>query len=701
MTKTSSPKRTTSAFVLFFFLTLTVSCAQQKTPEVYSPHPQAQVLSAASEPLKLVSAWLSNATDEKPSELFIEYQDRGNPQHSISASRNRNNVSVHKDWHPVYQLFKFPKSEYQKQRAGAEKIPSLNAAFWADFTEHILKQSLPKENNHAVLLNVSDKELLLYRDAQGETHLLDSIMDKPADAVLERSLRIENKSQNLFQSLRAFLKIRNITESFILVETGEFGPGARPFVLLDTEKEIFHFFSLEPFTIGSMPKEPAVTTTKVGWHFVRSYFFDAFNRPVSYFSRLVFFITDTVTDGVRGAYLSLFAYSDSPQILAVEDSATMDLVEWESYLDKKYQDTRTSGDIQLLIGGDQFFPEFISAIQSAKHSVDIRSYIFDRDDFAIAMADLLKDRSENISVRVMVDGLGTLMAQESASGTMPSDYKAPQGITSYIKKGSKVKVRSLTNPWFTGDHTKTSIIDHDTAFIGGMNIGREYRWEWHDAMMKVTGPVATFIQEDFDRPWAQSQILGDFVFAGHAIKYPRTSLNQKPQGYPIRILQTKAYDSQIYNAQIEAIKRSKKYIYVANAYFSDAKITYELTQARMRGVDVRVIIPVGGNHGIMNNNNVVAANKLLRHGVRVFAYPGMSHIKAGIYDGWACLGSANFDKLSFRVNKEMNIGVSDSGFVRELKEQLFEPDFSHSVELTEPLDEDWNHTFASMVASQL
>jgi len=31
----------------------------------------------------------------------------------------------------------------------------------------------------------------------------------------------------------------------------------------------------------------------------------------------------------------------------------------------------------------------------------------------------------------------------------------------------------------------------------------------------------------------------------------------------------------------------------------------------------------------------------------VWLYPGMSHVKAAVFDGWACLGSANWDKLSF------------------------------------------------------
>ena len=128
---------------------------------------------------------------------------------------------------------------------------------------------------------------------------------------------------------------------------------------------------------------------------------------------------------------------------------------------------------------------------------------------------------------------------------------------------------------------------------------------------------------------------------------------------------------------------------------------YELGKARLRGVDVRVIVPMEGNHGIMNASNVVAVNTLLSYGARVYVYPGMSHVKAAVYDDWVCLGSANFDKFSFRVNKEMNLACSDPDFVDEIMDEVFEPDFEASIEITERLPSGWSNTFASIVASQL
>jgi len=101
-------------------------------------------------------------------------------------------------------------------------------------------------------------------------------------------------------------------------------------------------------------------------------------------------------------------------------------------------------------------------------------------------------------------------------------------------------------------------------------------------------------------------------------------------------------------------------------------------------VDVRLIVPTRGDSRFMNSANLLAASVLVRKGVRVYVYPGMTHVKAALYDGWACLGSANFDKLSLRINRETNIATSDPLFVDRLRRELFDVDFARSRELVEP-----------------
>jgi cardiolipin synthase len=164
---------------------------------------------------------------------------------------------------------------------------------------------------------------------------------------------------------------------------------------------------------------------------------------------------------------------------------------------------------------------------------------------------------------------------------------------------------------------------------------------------------------------------------------------------------TRDHDSQIYRAQLAAIRRAQSYIYIENSYFSDDATLYELAKARRRGVDVRVILPDDGNHAPLNYSNEVAMNVMLRNGIRVFLYPGMSHVKAAIIDGWACVGSANFDKLSLQINEELNIATSSPAVVDDLMQRVFMRDFERSEEITEEWPLNWTHRVAEFVSDEI
>ena len=116
---------------------------------------------------------------------------------------------------------------------------------------------------------------------------------------------------------------------------------------------------------------------------------------------------------------------------------------------------------------------------------------------------------------------------------------------------------------------------------------------------------------------------------------------------------------------------------------------------------MRVVIPMETDHGPITRSNVLAANLMLENGIRVYIYPGFSHVKAAIYDGWSCVGSANFDRLSFRVNRELNIASSHPEVARQLRERLFETDFRNSPELTEPVPERWVDHLVEIVGDYL
>ena len=358
------------------------------------------------------------------------------------------------------------------------------------------------------------------------------------------------------------------------------------------------------------------------------------------------------------------------------------------------------GTIQHLVDGQEYFTRLIDAITSAKKSIFVRTYIFDNDDYADTIASLLKRRSnEDIEIKVLLDGLGTILATGAADEAMPEDYVPPASVRVMLESDSKIDVRQVKNPWLAGDHVKTTIIDEMFAFTGGMNIGREYRYTWHDLMMEVHGPIVDILRNEFHDAWAHAGALGDFGYFFHKLKPNRQLAGEG--GYPIRVLFTRTGNAEIFRTQIAAIRNAQSYIYIQNAYFTDDAMLYELAKARRRGVDVRVILPLVGNHGPINRSNILAANAMLEHGIRVFLYPGMSHVKAAVFDGWACLGSANWDKLSFRVNKELNLATSHIATVEDLTNRVFEVDFAKSTEVTELFPERWSDHLVEIIADYL
>jgi len=263
-----------------------------------------------------------------------------------------------------------------------------------------------------------------------------------------------------------------------------------------------------------------------------------------------------------------------------------------------------------------------------------------------------------------------------------------------LRDNSKLALRETLNPWLVTDHTKLHIFDSKTAFIGGMNIGRESRHEWHDLMVSVRGPVLAALTRDFERTWHRAGPGGDIALFKREAPL---EVGDGP-GVPLRILRTDATEqrSDILLAMSQAIRGATQRIWIEMPYFSADIIENELEAAAARGVDVRVILPALANHGIMNAGNFVTARHLLQAGAKVYHYPGMTHLKAMICDGWATLGSANLDTISLRINRELNVSFCDPELVDELAKLVFEADFQVSRLLTPG---ETNLNFAPLIES--
>ena len=160
--------------------------------------------------------------------------------------------------------------------------------------------------------------------------------------------------------------------------------------------------------------------------------------------------------------------------------------------------------IEPLVNGDEAFPAMLAAIESAKKSVSLCTYIFDNDasgeKFVAALERAVR---RGVQVRVLIDAAG-------------ARYSWPP-ITCRLRQAripcARFLPASLFTPWRVAtinlrNHRKSLIVDGQIAFTGGMNIrhgnmiSEKPRRPVQDLHFRVTGPVVAQLQEAFANDWA-------------------------------------------------------------------------------------------------------------------------------------------------------------------------------------------------------
>ena len=110
---------------------------------------------------------------------------------------------------------------------------------------------------------------------------------------------------------------------------------------------------------------------------------------------------------------------------------------------------------------------------------------------------------------------------------------------------------------------------------------------------------------------------------------------------------------------------------------------HALTTAALRGADVRILVPLGGDVPLVAAAARSYYPELLEAGARIFEYgPPVLHAKTIVVDDTlAQVGTANFDNRSFRLNFEVAVNLYDPGLCDELA-ATFEKDLRHAREVT-------------------
>jgi cardiolipin synthase A/B len=577
---------------------------------------------------------------------------------------------------------------------GWREAKVIAGAEWGRLTTNLVEVLTPATPGHAVYYQGFLADRLLYRDARGapcET----AIGDQPKEIVIDRCLSIEETLATLARRVEQDLVEKHPRDSLFLL----LAPNARRFpqpLLLDRQQR--QCVWLSPAALyDNTERGFGLSTVAQGLSalLVESHGLALLKNPISSLARLGDLGVETVVRFVRLPFPK--PTTDFPPLTHCHG---MDLAQWEAWLDRYTGTRRQDGSLDLLIDGERFFPRLKQAFAAATNHISVEVYIFDKDDVGVGVADQLKQRSSQVSVKVILDRLGSIGGGAVPPGTpMPEDFVAPTSICSYLKENSHVRVHPFLNPWLSADHSKVFLVDGTHAWMGGMNLGREYRYEWHDAMVELQGPIVASLEDEFRRDWAHEGPLGDLAYAVELAHGPRAIPASRPedQWIKMRLLPTKTAWKPFSAAVQGAIGKAQSYIYLENPYLFDKRVIIALVRARNRGVDVRVVLPRVNDLKPGGRSNLVLANYLLEHGVRVYFYPGMTHVKALMVDDWGCLGSGNLNHLSLRVCQEQNVATSNPAFAARLKKELFEADFACSYELTAPVSIEWVDFLADLV----
>jgi cardiolipin synthase A/B len=354
---------------------------------------------------------------------------------------------------------------------------------------------------------------------------------------------------------------------------------------------------------------------------------------------------------------------------------TLDPDALEAELARVAGDELQPAEVRLILDGGEALAALQQAIDGATGQIDVLMYLWDNDPLGWEVARRLAARAgPTVRVRVLVDGGGNLLQGE------PKDAPIAQvnAVVCWLARQPFVEVIRTRNAFFRFDHRKLVLIDGRLVWSGGRNFTWGAFFQAHDLTYTLTGPLTAELASRYESFWRKQG--GP---PGPPLPPPPLPCAANTQA---RLVRTRPYETNLARVVYTAVDRARAHIYVENPYFADSRLFVKLAEARRRGVDVRVVLTLDSGSKLIDLANKATVNRLLRAGIRVYLFPGQTHVKALAVDGlWAYIGTGNFDPLSLRHNRELGVALSHGPLVGELEGRLFQADFRPEWEVCEPL----------------
>jgi cardiolipin synthase A/B len=322
--------------------------------------------------------------------------------------------------------------------------------------------------------------------------------------------------------------------------------------------------------------------------------------------------------------------------------------------------------IAPLVNGDEAYPEMLRAIDAARHSVALCTYIFDNDSVGKKFIEALHQAAaRGVEVRVLIDDVG-------------AHYTWPTVVRSLRRAGVRVALfLPKLVPGYSSyanlcNHRKIMVVDGRIGFSGGMNLREGHvltsgsRHLVQDLHFRIEGPVVSQLQESFADDWLFT--TGEVLRGGFWYPHPVHSGTVLARG-----ISSGPDDdfAKLWTTFIGALGCANTSVRIVTPYFlPDIALIAALNTAAMRGVNVEIILPEQNNLRTVQWASTALLPQVLEHGCQVWlTAPPFDHTKLVLIDGvWALLGSANWDPRSFWLNFEFDIECYDRELTTKLNE---------------------------------
>ena len=317
----------------------------------------------------------------------------------------------------------------------------------------------------------------------------------------------------------------------------------------------------------------------------------------------------------------------------------------------------TGNRVAPLVDGDDAYPAMLAAIDEAKSSITLCTYIFDNDPVGHRFVEALERAvGRGVEVRVLVDGVG-------ARYSFPPIYRVLRRAG--IRVARFLPTIAPTNVAFFNlrTHRKVMVVDGRIGFSGGMNIREGHVLADHpshpvrDLHFRFEGPVVSQLQDAFVEDWVftTGELLeGETWYAEHA-HTGTTAARVITDGPDIDF-------EALRTVILGALSCARRSVAIVTPYFlPDAGMIGALAVAALRGVRVDIVLPSRGNVRVVQWASTAQLWQVLEPGCRVWlSPPPFDHTKIFVVDElWSMVGSTNWDPRSLRLNFELNVECYD------------------------------------------